>query len=370
MTTSITIIGAGVGGLTLARVLHVRGVEATVYEAEPAPQSRSQGGQLDLHRGTGQFALEVAGLTREFGSIIHRGAEAARIVGGDGSVLFEQADDGSGGRPEVLRGDLRRVLLESLPEHTVQWGHKVDRIHPRGDGCHDVLFTNGKRLTTTLLVGADGAWSKVRPLLSDAVPTYSGVTFVETYLYDADTRHSGAAALVGAGAMYAVAPERGIIAHREAGGVLHVYVALRRPVEWFETTRLIDRVAAEFDGWATPLRALITEADTAPVRRPIYALPDDHRWPPSPGVTLLGDAAHLTVPGGEGANTAMYDAAALGVALAERPGDITATVAAYETEMFSRSRESARDSWATLDILLDARAPQGLVEFFASTVQG
>ncbi|MEH3139041.1 MAG: FAD-dependent monooxygenase [Mycobacterium kyogaense] len=175
-----------------------------------------------------------------------------------------------------------------------------------------------------------------------------------------------AAALVGSGAMYAVAPGRGMIAHREAGGVLHVYVALQRPVDWFDTERLSARVAAEFDGWATPLRALITDTDTAPITRPIYALPDDHHWPPSPGVTLLGDAAHLTVPGGEGANSAMYDAAVLGMALAEHPSDVAATVETYEAEMFARSEESARESWATLDIFFDAEAPRGLVEFFTS----
>lgn len=189
MDTPVTIIGAGVGGLTLARVLHVHGITATVYESDPAPQSRTQGGQLDLHPGTGQFALEVAGLTQEFRSIIHEGAQAARVVDRHGSVLFEQADDGDGGRPEVLRGDLRRILLESLPERAVRWGHKVAHVDARGDGRHDVVFTNEKQITTTLLVGADGAWSKVRPLLSDATPRYSGTTFVETYLHDVDARH-------------------------------------------------------------------------------------------------------------------------------------------------------------------------------------
>lgn len=369
MDTPITIVGAGVGGLTLARVLHVHGVEAAVYEADPAPHSRTQGGQLDLHPGTGQFALEVAGLAPEFRSIIHEGAQAARVVDRDGTVLFEHPDDGTGGRPEVLRGDLRRILLESLPDGTVQWGHKLTDARPRGDGRHDMVFANGRRLTATLLVGADGAWSKVRPLLSETRPFYTGTTFVETYLHDVDNRHPAVAALVGPGAMYAVAPDRGIIAHREAGGVVHAYVALQRGAEWFDSDGVISRVAAEFADWATPLRALITDADTAPVCRPLHALPDDHRWPPASGVTLLGDAAHLTVPGGEGANTAMCDAALLGIALAESRSDRDATVAAYEAEMFSRSYESARDSWATLNIFFDASAPRGLVDFFSSAAQ-
>ena len=58
-------------------------------------------------------------------------------------------------------------------------------------------------------MGADGAWSKVRPLLSDAKPEYFGTTFIETYLYDADERHPATAEAVGGGAMYALTPGKG-----------------------------------------------------------------------------------------------------------------------------------------------------------------
>src|SRR6201992_4319792 len=302
MTTPVTIIGAGLGGLTLARVLHVHGIAATVYEAEPSAQARTQGGQLDMHEHHGQVALAAAGLTGEFHGIIHQRAEASRALDPHGAVLFEEPDDGSGGRPEVLRGDLRRILLESLPAGTVQWGRKLTTVSPLGDGRYELAFADGTIVTTSLLVGADGAWSRVRPLLSDARPEYTGITFVETYLRDVDQRHAAAAAAVGDGAMYALTPGKGITAHREAGGVLHAYVQLRRSAEWVASIDFTDaaaatgRGAARVAGGAPALTALVTEAERAPVPRMIHALPDGHRWARVRGVTLLGDAAHVMPP--------------------------------------------------------------------------
>ncbi|NUR85051.1 MAG: FAD-dependent monooxygenase, partial [Nonomuraea sp.] len=230
---TVTIVGAGLGGLTLARVLHVHGIPVTVHEAEPSPGARSQGGMLDIHHHNGQPALAAAGLMDEFRALVLEGRQATRFLDRDGTVLFDEPDDGTGGRPEVQRGDLRRVLLDSLPAGTVRWGRKAVRTRNQGEGRHEVTFADGATLVTNLLVGADGAWSRVRPLLSAAVPEYVGMSFVETYLYDADTRHPASAKAVGGGSMFALAPGKGIQAHRESGGTLHTYVALTRPRDWF-----------------------------------------------------------------------------------------------------------------------------------------
>ena len=363
----IAIVGAGLGGLVLARVLHLRGIAATVHEADASADARTQGGQLDIHAHDGQVALAAAGLTDEFRAIIHAGGEATRVLDSQGRVLFEEADDGTGGRPEVLRGDLRRILLESLPAGTVQWNRRLESVVSLGDGVHELRFAGGTCVQADLLVGADGAWSKVRTLLSDASPAYVGVVFVESWLRDVDRRHPAAAAAVGVGGMFAMGVGQAISVHREPGAVLHAYVQLRRPADWVAAIDFTDaaaarrRVAAEFDGWAPELVALVTDGEGAPVPRLIHALPDDHRWPRTAGVTLLGDAAHLMPPSGDGANLAMLDGAELAQALVAHPGDIEAALATYEATLFARSAAKAVEAHATLALCVGG-SPQALIE--------
>jgi 2-polyprenyl-6-methoxyphenol hydroxylase-like FAD-dependent oxidoreductase len=375
MNTQVTIIGAGLGGLTLARVLHTYGIRATVYEAEPSATSRAQGGMLDIHDYNGQLALQAAGLLETLRSRLLEGRQAMRIFHKDGTLLFQEPDNGAGGRPEVQRGDLRQMLLDSLPPGTVQWDHKVSDVRTVAEAQYNVVFANGTTITTSLLVGADGAWSRVRPLLSTAAPVYSGKSYVETYLFNADTRHAACAKLVGGGAMGAPGRGKAIMAHREKDDTLHTYVILTRSqddfagIDFTDITTATARIAAEFEGWAPELTALITDSDTAPFLRPLYALPIDHHWDRVPGVTLIGDAAHLSIPNGEGANLAMYDGAELAKAIAAHPGTIEAALTEYEQAMFPRSTASAIDGAALSEVLSGNNSPQGLVEMFRSGQQ-
>ncbi|WP_113704650.1 FAD-dependent oxidoreductase [Nonomuraea lactucae] len=366
----IAIVGAGLGGLALARVLHVNGVEAAVYDLESSPSARAQGGMLDIHEDSGQVALRVAGLHEEFRAIVHPGGEDTRVLDEHAAVHMEESGQ-SGGRPEVERGRLRDLLLHALPEGTVRWDAKVAGARPLGGGRHEVTLAGGSAFTTDLLVGADGAWSRIRPLVSDAVPVYSGVSFVEANLLDPDARHPRSAALIGDGMLFALGGGKGFLAHREPDS-LHVYAALRVPEDWLSSIDFTDTDAAKaralehFAGWDESLRALIADADGALIPRPIHALPVGHRWDRVPGVTLLGDAAHVMSPfAGEGANLAMLDGAELGEAIVAHPGDVEAALAAYERALFPRSEVSAADSAANLDLCFRADAPQGLLDQFA-----
>lgn len=373
MTTPVTVIGAGLGALTLARVLHVHGISVTVYEADASATARTQGGMLDIHPWNGRRALAAAGLLEEFRGLVLEGRESYRVLDRTGTVLLDLPDDGTGSRPEVQRGQLRQLLLDSLPDGTVRWGHKATGVQPLEKGRHEVRFANGGKITTSLLIGADGAWSRVRPVLSDATPTYAGVTSVETFLYDGAARHRAAAEAVGAGSLFALAPGKGFLVMREGDGTLHSYAQLVKPLDWLADIDLTDaatvtaRVASEFDGWAPQLTAFLTDSDTAPFLRRLYTLPLGHRWDRTPGVTLLGDAAHLAIPSGEGANLAMLDGAELGEAIAAHPDDVEKALADYEQAMFTRAAEAVSED--VYGMMLGDDAPHSWVAMMSQGEQ-
>lgn len=370
----IAIVGAGLGGLVLARILQIRGILSTVYESDVAADARKQGGSLDMHEESGQFALRTASLYEEFRRLTHPQGEAMRVLDKSGKVFINFApDEGEGGRPEIDRRLLRDLLIASLDPGTIIWGHKVTSVKPLGNGQHELSFSDGKATIVDLLVGADGTWSKVRPLLSNAKPEYCGISYLELHLSDVEERDPDSAALVGPGVFFALSDNKALMAH--GGKHLHLGASLRVPqdwtvksdIDWSDSSAGRDILLREFADWSPELKDLIRNCDDTITPRLIYALPIGHSWAHSTGVTLLGDAAHAMSPyAGEGANLAMLDATQLALAIVEHGDDLDTALVMYETAMFHRGEAAAMKSAQGLDMCFAADAPRSLVHFFQS----
>ena len=370
---SIAIVGAGLGGLVLARILQLHGIAATVYEGDASAHARRQGGSLDMHEESGQLALRQAGVYEEFRRRTHPQGEAMRVLDKAGTVFIDHAPaDGEGSRPEIDRTELRDLLIASLDPGRIVWGHKVTAVRALDGGRHELTFADGSSTTTELLVGADGTWSKVRPLLSAAKPEYCGISYLELHLADVRERYPALAALVGTGVMFALSDNKALMGH--GGRHIHIGASLRVPedwtvssgVDWSDVAAARAALLKEFADWSPALQDLIRNCDDPIIPRLIYALPTGHSWARVPGVTLLGDAAHVMSPyAGEGANMAMLDATELALALVEHGADVETALTQYEAALFPRSKAAAEGSAHGLEMCFAPDSPKALVHFFA-----
>lgn len=353
----IAIIGCGPGGLTLARILHLHGIASTVFEREAHSLERPQGGSLDLHEGSGLLALEHAKLREAFHTVARYDDQGARLLDKHGRVLFDHQDNGEGDRPEVDRTALRALLIDSLPPESVRWNCVLRDLVDAGDGRWNLVFDHGNEGPFDLVVGADGTWSRVRPLLSAYEPHYSGLCFVEFGIDDIDHSHPALGKLVGHGKIDVEGDGKAIIAQRNGDSHVRGYAIFRVPLGWVEqrfdfTSALATRdgLVREYTGFADEILDLFRASNDHFAIRPIFALPVGHCWVNRQGLTLIGDAAHVMSPfGGDGVNNAMLDAAELARLLVDH-GTSTYAVAEYERLMFARvltSAKGAADAAAT-----------------------
>ncbi|NUQ99019.1 MAG: FAD-dependent monooxygenase [Streptomyces sp.] len=361
----ISIIGAGPGGLTCARILQQRGIAVTVYDRDPGPDARDQGGTLDLHADNGQIALREAGLLDEFFALARPEGQEMRQLDPTGTITSHQVPEADElFKPEIDRGQLRNLLLDSVQPSTVHWGRALDMISGPADGPRRLHFTDGTTIETDLVIGADGASSRVRPAVSPAVPEYTGVSFLEAWFTDVENRHPDIAQLVGQGSAHAADGERALFAQRNSGNHIRIYVMQRVPVDWIgasglttaDTAGIRALLLGEYARWSPRMHQMITENDGLYVDRPIFALPVPHTWEHNPTVTLLGDAAHLMPPLGVGVNLAMLDAAELALALTNA-ATVADAIRTYEKTMLPRSTETAKALEGGAEHLLSADVP-------------
>lgn len=356
---TIAIIGGGPGGLLAARVLQLGGVDVTVYDADDSLESRDQGGTLDLHADSGQIAIDDARLTAEFAALARPEGQAHRLLDPNGTILVEQSPSpDETAAPEIDRAQLRRMLAESLAPGTIRWGHRLAAVD-----AERLTFENGSVERVDLVIGADGAWSRVRAALTDASPAYTGVTFVEALFTEVTERHPEIAALVGDGHMWANGDGKALIVQRNSGDVVRGYISFRVELDWLAeaglgaadgrggvldangtTATRTERVRAalrdRFVDFAPELRRVIDATEGSLPNRPIFALPTPMTWVHRPGITLLGDAAHVMSPfGGNGVNLALLDGAELARGIVDAIHSGTAiddAVLAYEARMVPR----------------------------------
>jgi 2-polyprenyl-6-methoxyphenol hydroxylase-like FAD-dependent oxidoreductase len=406
----IAIAGGGPGGLALGLLLRQRNIPVTIYElrGKPTPEELVKpSGMLDLHEGSGLTAIRECGLWDSFQEAIGDCSESTRVFNPEGSLLHTD-EGGPTLRPEIPRHALTNMLVQNLPADTIKWNHKITAVSSARNattGATEItldLSSNGTA-TFDFVVGADGAWSRVRKLLTDATPQYHGVQYLTMTMRHTSTNYPHLVELVGSGAFIALGGGRGIMTHRGPQDSIRVYVAVSTPHEhWAATLGLKGKTAAEikttlladeklFRNWAPQFLDLLAtacdeetkdhpgcEADITPLYT-LYrdSLPKGHRWEHRTGATLLGDAAHLMLPSGEGVNLALLDALNLAHALAAVPegADAAAWQAAveprvreFEEAMLAGALSEAGDSAALNGMLFSENGAQALADFFATAL--
>lgn len=370
----IAIVGGGIGGLVLAGLLHRYGIAAMLHERDTGLDARAHGGSLDLHPESGQRALDELGLSEGFRADARPEGEDLRILDPAGKVLGRHAPEpGEGTRPEIDRGSLRRLLLSQVPDTAIGWGRHVTGVQQLATGGHRLTFADGTQTHCDILIGADGGRSRIRPLLTDARPVHLSA-YLQLTITDADRRRPRISQFVGPGSLMALGNNINLGAQRSGDGTIRVSVTVRTDADWIGRQRfhdedwagIVTRLRDMFAGWDPELTAMIDACDPGSlVARNIEALPVGTRWSSRPDVTLLGDAAHLMPPVGEGANQAMLDGVLLARAIAEHADHPAAAIAAYETEMFERTAAIAAGSARIERMGLAPDAAERMAAFFA-----
>jgi 2-polyprenyl-6-methoxyphenol hydroxylase-like FAD-dependent oxidoreductase len=370
----IAIVGGGPGGLTLARLLQQRGALVSVYERDQSRSARVQGSALDLHEDSGLAALEAAGLMDAFWANHRPDLDRLRLTDDQGTVLHDHSRQisGAGKRPEIERGPLRDLLLDSLKPGTVQWDYKLESAESKGEKV-SLQFANGQTALADIAIGSDGANSRLRELVTSIRPEYVGVSLVEGLVPAAKQTIPELWNLLGGSALIALGAERTIGMGTKPDGSVLLYAGVktqgdsaRRSFE--EASGPAQRVAwfhAKFQGWSGIWDALFREA-TSMVWRPLLVCATDQHWESKCNVTLIGDAAHVMPPyAGEGVNMAMLDALVLSRLLLNQDTSSDA-IAAYETEMFARMRHMTEDTMVNTEMFYAPDASDRVVALFRS----
>lgn len=381
----VTIVGAGVAGLVAALALSQTGRLVTLVERRTGFSEVGAGVQLSPNatRVLAELGLGPA-LARqacEPPSVVVRALRSGRVVGGValGTYMRERF-----GAPYyvVHRADLQTILLDAVrarPGVKLLMGRTLSDLRQNPDGVELVFERAGateERREASVVVGADGVWSKTRPLLGDArTPSHQGYVAWRATL----ARAEAPAELAGEETGLWLGPDAHVVHYPVSGGRrINVVAVVRRraPVAgWAEPGRL-DDLLATLGGCAPALRDLLS----APAEWTLWSLRDLPVGALARGrVALIGDAAHPVLPFmAQGAGMAIEDATILTRALAEGGEDVPSALRRYAGERAGRAAQVQRTARANVrayhagpllgmarDLVMRRLGPVGMTERYA-----
>ncbi|MCU1683714.1 MAG: monooxygenase [Amycolatopsis sp.] len=340
----VAIVGAGIGGLTLAIALRQHGIHAEIYEK--ASELREVGAAVAF-AANGERLLDRLGVTVELAGASMSPPDLVYRHWRDGRLLAEHSIDG--GLHTLHRVDFQRALVKVWDDEVELGATLVDL----DSGEHDVRlkFADGRTASAEVVIGADGVHSTVRNWLTggpgDAM--YSGTSgfrgLVPVERLPSLPRPDAVQFWLGPG---------GHLLHYPIadGSVINFLAVVDAPAVWHAKNWVVgtdpgEQVAA-FAGWHPAVTEMIAATDL-PQRWGLFAHPPLNSW--SRGrVALLGDAAHAMLPHqGQGANQTVEDAVALANLLATE--EIPNAFRYYERLRRTRTRQVQRSSWDTSAIL-------------------
>lgn len=377
----IAIIGGGPGGLTLARLLQLKGYEVKVYERDTDKNVRQQGATLDLHEESGLKALIAAGLLGDFKKHYRPDADKLRLTDHNAVVHFDDhtseipvAQNGGSFRPEIDRGPFRDLLISSLKKDTIVWNSKFVSLKAKDEGW-DLIFDNGNTVYADLVIAADGANSKIRNYITDVASVYSGLTIVEGNIYNAARNAPKLWKLAKGGKIFALGFEKSIILSTKGDGSLSFYTGTKEKKDWVKTSGInfenkeavYDWFKGRFADWGSEWHELFGSDESYFVPRPQYHFPTDQQWQSLSNLTMLGDAAHRMPPyAGEGVNMAMLDALELAEQLTAKGfSDIKTAISKYEIAMRQRAAKITEITLESMENMHSKEALKFLLDTFS-----
>ena len=378
----IAVVGGGPGGLILARLLQLKGANVKVYERDFNQNARLIGSPLDMHEGSGMAALREADLLDEFKKNFRPGADKTLIVNERAEIFYSdhetapEMDFGSEHfRPEIDRGPLRNMLLNSLQPETVVWDSHFVSMEKQDAGWL-LHFKNGSSAYADVVVAADGANSKIRPYITDIKAFYSGITMLEGNIPNAEKATPHIYKLLNGGKIMAFGNSKNLLMGMKGNGDLTFYASFKTEENWAansgldfsDKSQMLAWFKTEYSEWSDVWHELMENAATPFVPRPIVCMPLNQDWEAQPNLTMLGDAAHVMPPfAGEGANMAMLDALELSRCLCdENFGELQTAIAVYENQMRTRAAKAAQESLDNGEQMHSSDALEKMLAFFGA----